>query len=73
MNEDCPRHSGQWNEGSRRPYDDIMRALPRNQAGEGLARHACAICAYEQGWKDAQKAIANRLGELIQEVPPPGA
>ena len=49
-----------------------MRALPRNQAGEGLARHACAICAYEQGWKDAQEAIAERLRNLIGEVHPPG-
>ena len=47
MSEDCQQHSGQWNEDRRRPYDDIMGALPRNQAGDGLARHACAICAYE--------------------------
>ena len=72
MSEDCQQHSGQWNEDRRRPYDDIMGALPRNQAGDGLARHACAICAYEQGWKDAQEAIANRFGELIRDMPPPG-
>ena len=73
MNEDCPKHHGQWNESRRQPYDDIMRALPRNQSGEQsgeqLARHACAICAYELGWKDAQEAIA----ELVRDVHPPGA
>ena len=72
MNEDCPMHHRQWNEARRRPYADIMRALPRNQSGEGLARHACAICAYEQGWKDAREAIAERFGNLKGGLHPPG-
>ena len=69
MNKDCPHHHDQWNEANRLPYDAIMQMLPRNQSGEDLARHACAICAYEQGWEDARRAIGERLGALIENLP----
>ena len=66
----CREHSGPRSEAKRRPYDDIMRALPRSQAGpDHLARHACAICAYERGWEDARRAIGERLGALIENLP----
>lgn len=61
MNSDCSKHSGKSNLHEREPYDSVMRDLPRNQAGEGLARHACAICAYERGREDMRKEVAKWL------------
>ena len=52
MDNNCPLHHGPSKLQAREPYDQIMRELPRNQSGEGLARHACAICAYERGRED---------------------
>ena len=69
MNLYCQKHSGRKNEYRRRPYDSIMRALPRNQSGSGRARKACAICAYEQGWEDARRAIGERRDALIESLP----
>lgn len=50
-----------------------MRDLPRNQSGEKLARHACAICAYERGREDMRREIAEWLGVPLDEVPGAGA
>ena len=70
----CRRHAGQANRPAREPYDPIMRDLPRNQSGEEqLARHACAICAYERGREDMRKQIAEWLGVPLDEVPGAGA
>lgn len=69
MEHDCPQHSGKSNESERERYDAIMRTLPRNQAGIGLARHACAICAYERGRQDMRTQIAKWLGVPVDEVP----
>ena len=65
MDGDCPKHSGQSNLANRKRYDKIMDALPRNQSGEGLARHACAICAYERGRQDARKEIAEQIARCL--------
>ena len=61
MDHDCPRHSGQGNAHERERYDSVMREIPRNQSGEGLARHACAICAYERGREDMRKQMVQWL------------
>lgn len=65
---DCPQHHGNANEDRRQPYDDIMQALPRNQSGEKLARHACAICAYERGRTDYRIQVAEWLGGSFEEL-----
>ena len=65
MDGDCPKHSGQSALENRKPYDEIMAALPRNQSGEGLARHACAICAYERGRQDARRDARKEIAEHI--------
>ena len=70
MEIDCEIHHGPSNLSAREPYDSIMRNLPRNQSGEGLARHACAICAYERGLLDMRKQIANWLDVPLDEVLP---
>lgn len=72
MEFDCPKHSGKGNELERQPYDAVMRSLPRNQSGEGLARHACAICAYERGRQDMRTQIAEWLDVPVDEVPDDG-
>ena len=50
-----------------------MRDLPRNQSGTGLARKACAICAYERGRLDMREQIVNWLANWrdvpLDEVP----
>lgn len=67
---DWQRHAGQANHRARQPYDPIMRQLPRNQSGpEELARHACAICAYERGREDMRRQIAEWLDVPLDEVP----
>ena len=70
-NVDCRLHGGKENEVRRRPYDAVMRELPRNQAGEGLARHACAICAYERGRTDYKAQVAKFLECDPDELPMP--
>lgn len=67
--DDCPLHHGPGNRLARQRYDPIMRSLPRNQSGEGLARHACAICAYERGREDMMKQIAKWLEVPLDEMP----
>ena len=58
----CPRHSGKTNEINRKPYNSIMLSLPRSQSGDdNLARHACAICAYERGRADYRMQVAEWL------------
>ena len=63
---DCSRHSGQSNLQERERYDSVMRDLPRNQSGKGLARHACAICAYERGREDMRKEIAKEVAKWLE-------
>ncbi len=48
---DCPMHAGHENAAARRPMDDRMARLARNQSGAG--RHKCPYCAYEQGYQQA--------------------
>ena len=48
---DCPMHAGHENAATRRPLDDRMARLARNQSGAG--RHKCPYCAYEQGYRQA--------------------
>ena len=71
MDIDCPKHSGPSNQSERDPYDAVMGDLPRNQAGAGLARHACAICAYERGRQDMRTQMAKWLDVPVDEVPVP--
>ncbi len=63
----CPDHHGP----RKLLYDSIMRDLPRNQSG--LARHRCAICAYERGRLDMREQIVNWLANWrdvpLDEVP----
>ena len=65
----CPHHSGPGKQLARELYDPIMRDLPRNQSGTGLARHRCAICAYERGRLDMSKEIVNWLADNWRYVP----
>ena len=68
---DCPRHHGPANADRREPYNAIMQGLPRNQSGAGLARHACAICAYERGRTDYRMQVAEWLEGSFEELPEP--
>ena len=65
----CPHHSGLGKLLAREPYDPIMRDLSRSQSGKGLARKACAICAYERGRLDMRKQIVNWLADNWRDVP----
>ncbi len=39
-----------------------MRTLPDNQGGAG--RHKCPYCAYQLGYEQAKRDMADRLTEL---------
>ncbi len=43
--------AGHENAAARRPLDDRMARLARNQSGAG--RRKCPYCAYEQGYQQA--------------------
>ena len=58
----CAKH-GRGKADARRPMEALIEKLPPNQGGSG--RHACAYCAYEHGYRQAERDIMARVRELL--------
>ena len=59
----CVKH-GRGKSDARRPMEALIEKLPPNQGGSG--RHACAYCAYEHGYRQAERDITARVRELLR-------
>ena len=49
----------------------VLRGLPQSQAGEG--RHKCTICAFQFGFEDEERQIAQAAANVATEVETHGA
>lgn len=58
----CTKH-GRGRSEARSPIEAVIDGLPPNQGGSG--RHACAYCAYEYGYRQAEKDIVERLRRVL--------
>ena len=65
---ECSFHSGEDSSSDyfRAEFDDIMKELDSNQAGEG--RHKCPYCAYQRGYSDASEEAEKRLAEILTSL-----
>lgn len=58
----CVKH-GRGKSEARWPMEALIQGLPPNQGGSG--RHACAYCAYELGYRQAERDFVDRLRRLL--------
>lgn len=58
----CAKH-GRGKSDARKPIEALIERLPPNQGGSG--RHACAYCAYELGYLQAERDITERIRRLL--------